>query len=182
MNIAEKRAGIVHRLDKDTSGLIIVAKNDVARRKLMAQFQNRSVHKSYIALLERKPRTSTGRIEAPIARDPQNRKRMAVVRDGRAAITEFTVVDDQFKDGFALVKLNILTGRTHQIRVHMGFIGCPVVGDTLYGFRKQRIRLKRYFLHAAELAFDQPTSGEHLSFTSPLPAGLQDILEKLRES
>lgn len=180
MNIEEKRAGIVHRLDKDTSGLIVIAKNDPARRKLMAQFQAHTIEKSYIALLERKPQTTVGRIDAPIARDPQNRKRMAVVRGGKNAITEFTVIDDDFKNGQALVKLNILTGRTHQIRVHMAFIGCPVVGDRVYGFRKQRVSMKRHFLHAAELSFDQPTTGKRLSFTSPLPAGLQNILEKLR--
>lgn len=182
MNVKEKRAGIVHRLDKDTSGLIIVAKNDIARRKLMAQFQSRTVDKQYTALLERRPQTLRGRIEAPIARDPQNRKRMAVVRDGRPAVTEFAVVDGEFQGKQALVKLTIHTGRTHQIRVHMAFIGCPIVGDTLYGFRKQRLGLKRHFLHADELAFDQPTTGERLHFSLPLPVGLQNILDKLRES
>jgi len=181
MNIEEKRAGIVHRLDKDTSGLIVVAKNDPARRKLMAQFQAHTIEKSYLALLERKPQTNVGKIDAPIARDPQNRKRMAVVRGGKNAITEFTILDDNFKHGQALVRLNILTGRTHQIRVHMAFIGCPVVGDRVYGFRKQRVGMKRHFLHAAELSFDQPTTGKRLSFTSPLPAGLQNILDKLKE-
>lgn len=181
MNIEEKRAGIVHRLDKDTSGLIVVAKNDVARRKLMAQFAARTVHKEYTALLERRPQTTRGRIEAPIARDPQNRKRMAVVRDGRPAVTEYTVVDDEFIGKQALVKLTIFTGRTHQIRVHMAFIGCPIVGDMLYGFRKQRLGLKRHFLHADELAFDQPTTGERLQFSLPLPVGLQNVMEKLRK-
>lgn len=182
MNIEEKRVGIVHRLDKDTSGLIVVAKHDTARRKLMTQFQERSVEKTYLALLERRPKTSSGRIEAPIARDPQNRKRMAVQREGRAAITEFTVIDDNFQAGQALVRIRILTGRTHQIRVHMAFIGCPIVGDTVYGFRKQRLRLKRHFLHAAELSFQQPTTGQTLRFESALPPGLQNILEKLREA
>jgi 23S rRNA pseudouridine1911/1915/1917 synthase len=182
MNIEEKRAGIVHRLDKDTSGLIVVAKNDPARRKLMTQFQAHTIEKSYIALLERKPQTTVGRIDAPIARDPQNRKRMAVSRGGKNAITEFTVIDDNFRAGQALVKLNILTGRTHQIRVHMAFIGCPVVGDRVYGFRKQRVGMKRHFLHAAELSFDQPTTGERLKFASPLPVGLQNILDKLKEN
>jgi 23S rRNA pseudouridine1911/1915/1917 synthase len=182
MNIEEKRAGIVHRLDKDTSGLIVIAKNDPARRKLMEQFQAHTIEKSYIALLERKPQTTVGRIDAPIARDPQNRKRMAVVRSGKNAITEFTVIDDDFHNGQALVKLNILTGRTHQIRVHMAFIGCPVVGDRMYGFRKQRTGMRRHFLHATELAFNQPTSGERLNFTSPLPVGLQNVLEKLKEN
>lgn len=180
MNTMEKRVGIVHRLDKDTSGLIVVAKHDTARRKLAEQFQARSVEKTYLALLERTPKTLTGRIEAPIARDPKQRKRMAVVRQGKPAISEFEVIDDNFREGQALVRVRLLTGRTHQIRVHMAFIGCPIVGDVVYGFRRQRLRLKRHFLHAARLCFDQPTTGEHLCFDSPLPAGLQNILEKLR--
>ncbi|HLV36893.1 MAG TPA: RluA family pseudouridine synthase [Spirillospora sp.] len=180
MNIEEKRAGIVHRLDKDTSGLIVIAKHDRARRHLTEQFQARTVEKVYTALLEKRPQTSTGRIEAPIGRDPKQRKRMAVLREGRPAISEYTVIDDDFPGGFALVKVRLLTGRTHQIRVHMAFIGCPIVGDRVYGYRKQRVGLKRQFLHASELAFDQPTTGERLHFESPLPAGLQNILTKLR--
>jgi 23S rRNA pseudouridine1911/1915/1917 synthase len=181
MNIEDKRMGIVHRLDKDTSGLMVIARNDAVRRKLAAQFQERTVEKAYLALLERTPQTRTGRIEAPIARDPQQRKRMAVVRGGRPAITEYVVIDDDFKEGQALVRIRLLTGRTHQIRVHMAFIGCPIVGDRVYGFRKQRVTLKRHFLHAAELAFDHPTTGERLHFTSPMPAGLANVLEKLHE-
>jgi len=177
---AEGRMGIVHRLDKDTSGLMVVAMHSGALRTLMAQFQARSVDKFYLALLERTPGTATGVVDAPIARDPKQRKRMAVVREGRPAVTEFEVIDDQFRDGQALVRLKLLTGRTHQIRVHMAFIGCPVVGDQVYGFRKQRLRLKRHFLHAAELAFDHPTRGERLRFTADLPLGLRNILEKLR--
>ncbi len=177
----EKRAGIVHRLDKDTSGLMVIAKHDRARRRLMAQFQSRTVEKVYIALVERAPQTRTGRIEAPIGRDPQQRKRMAVIRGGRPAVTEYEVVDSQLKGDRALLRVRLLTGRTHQIRVHLAFIGCPIVGDTVYGFRKQRLGLKRHFLHAAELAFDHPTSGQRLRFESPLPAGLQEMLAKLRE-
>lgn len=179
MNGQEKRAGIVHRLDKDTSGLMVVAKSDVVRRKLMAQFQARTVEKIYLALLEKMPATQTGRIDAPIARDLKQRKRMAVTRGGRPAITEYEVIDHNFIEEQALVRVRLLTGRTHQIRVHMAFIGCPIVGDAVYGFRKQRLKLKRHFLHAAELAFDHPRTGERLHFTSPLPVGLQNILEKL---
>lgn len=182
MNVEEKRAGIVHRLDKDTSGLIVIAKNDHAQQQLAEQFQNRTVEKTYIALVERRPQTVTGRIEAPIARDPKQRKRMAVVHHGKPAVTEFQVIDDQFSGNQALLKVNIHTGRTHQIRVHMAFIGSPIVGDSVYGFRKQRIRLKRHFLHAAALSFDHPTNGKRLLFESPLPTGLQNILEKLRSS
>ena len=181
MNIEEKRAGIVHRLDKDTSGLIVIARHDRAYRHLTAQFQARTVEKIYTALLEKRPQTTTGRIEAPIGRDPKQRKRMAVLREGRPAVTEFTVMDDQFQGDFALVSVRLLTGRTHQIRVHMAFIGCPVVGDRIYGFRKQRLGLRRQFLHASALAFDHPTSGERLHFESPLPPGLQNILDKLRQ-
>ena len=176
----EKRAGIVHRLDKDTSGLLVVAKHDAARRRLMEQFQARTVEKRYIALLERRPQTATGRVDAPIARDPAQRKRMAVVRGGRPAVTEFRVLDDRFSGGQALVEVRIFTGRTHQIRVHMAFIGCPVVGDTVYGFRKQRVKLKRHFLHAAYLAFDHPRTGERMVFETPLPPELQNALDSLR--
>lgn len=180
MDDPEKRMGIVHRLDKDTSGLVVIAKNSKALKNLMAQFKSRDVDKTYIALVERTPKTETGRIEVPIARDPQQRKRMAVIRDGKPAITEFEIIERDFKDGQALVRVKLLTGRTHQIRVHMAFIGCPVVGDRVYGFRKQRIGLKRNFLHAAEIGFNHPTTHERMAFQSPLPRGLQDILEKLR--
>lgn len=180
MNIEEKRAGIVHRLDKDTSGLIVVARNDRTRRILSEQFQERTVDKIYIALLEKRPETTTGQIDAPIARDPKQRKKMAVVRGGKPAVSEFTVIEDDFVGGQALVKVRLLTGRTHQIRVHMAFIGCPIVGDRVYGYHKQRIGLKRQFLHAAALSFDHPTTGERLHFESPLPAGLQNVLDKLR--
>ncbi len=180
MNDPDKRMGLVHRLDKGTSGLIVIAKTSEALQELMRQFQEREVDKTYIALLERTPPTATGRIEAPIARDPKQRKRMAVQRDGKPAITEYTVIDDDFRDGQALVEVKLLTGRTHQIRVHMAFIGCPVVGDTVYGFRKQRIKMKRQFLHAAQLCFTHPITGERLCVESELPSGLQNILSKLR--
>ncbi len=180
MNTSEKRAGIIHRLDKDTSGLMVIAKNDRVRRRIMAQFQARTVEKQYLALLERTPATQTGRIDAPIARDQNQRKRMAVSRGGKPAITEYRIVESDFNGNQALVRVNLLTGRTHQIRVHMAFIGCPIVGDSVYGFRKQRLKLKRHFLHAAELAFDHPMTGERMHFESPLPAGLLNILEKLR--
>lgn len=177
---SERRQGIVHRLDRDTSGLMVVARTKRALNRLMQQFQERTVEKTYIALLERTPKTSTGRIEAPIARDPKQRKRMAVNRDGRPAVTEFTVIESSLRDGQALVEVKLLTGRTHQIRVHMAFIGCPIVGDTVYGYRKQRLGLKRHFLHAAKLAFDHPQTGQRLEFESPMPAGLQNVLAKLR--
>lgn len=176
----QERLGIVHRLDKGTSGLIVVARNKPTLLHLMNQFQERTVDKVYLAFLESTPKSPVGRVEAPISRDPRQRKRMWVHRDGKPAITEFTVIDDHYQGGRAMIKLKLLTGRTHQIRVHMAFIGCPVVGDTIYGRRKQRLKLKRQFLHATELAFDHPSTGERVEFSSPLPSQLQNILDKLR--
>ena len=180
MDDRDDRKGIVHRLDKDTSGLIVIAKSAPVLAHLMQQFQDRTVEKHYLALLDRTPKTQYGRIEAPIGRDPKQRKKMTVTRDGKEAITEFTLIDDNFRDNAALVEFKLLTGRTHQIRVHAAFIGCPVVGDRVYGFRKQRTKMKRNFLHAARLAFHHPVTGEHLHFESPLPLGLQQLLTKLR--
>jgi 23S rRNA pseudouridine1911/1915/1917 synthase len=175
--VAEKRRGIVHRLDKDTSGVIVVARHAAAMHHLMAQFQARTVEKIYLTLVERPPKTTTGRIEAPIARDAGDRKRMAVQRGGRPAITEFEVIE-RYREGPTLLRIRLLTGRTHQIRVHMAFIGCPVVGDATYGYRRQRL-LRGQFLHAARLCFDHPTTGERLCFESPLPARLQAVLDAL---
>jgi 23S rRNA pseudouridine1911/1915/1917 synthase len=176
----QNRLGIVHRLDKGTSGLIVVARNKPTLLHLMNQFQERTVDKVYLALVESTPKSSVGRVEAAISRDPRKRKRMWVHRDGKPAITEFSVIDDHYQGGRAMVRLKLLTGRTHQIRVHMAFIGCPVVGDAIYGRRKQRLKLKRQFLHATELAFDHPTTEERIEFSSPLPSQLQNILDKLR--
>lgn len=180
MQAENPRGGIVHRLDKETSGLIVVAKNAEIQTALSDQFQARTVEKSYITLVEKRPQTATGRVDAPIARDPKQRKRMAVVRDGKSAITEYSILEEDLDGDRALLKVQIFTGRTHQIRVHLAFIGCPVVGDRVYGYRKQRLRLKRQFLHSAELRFDHPITGERLSFESALPSGLANILEKLR--
>lgn len=175
-----KRLGIVHRLDRGTSGLIVAARDKPTLLALMAQFQARTVDKVYLALLEKRPASNTGIIDAPIARDPRQRKRMAVRRDGKPAQTEFEVLDHDFQGDRALVRLRLLTGRTHQIRAHLAFIGCPVVGDTVYGRRKQRVRMKRQFLHAHELAFDHPLSGERVKFVSELPVGLRAVMAKLR--
>ena len=176
----EERLGIVHRLDRGTSGLLVVARNKPTLLALMRQFQERSVDKWYLALVEKRPKTNTGVVDAPIARDPRQRKRMAVQRNGKPAQTEFELLDDHFQGKRALLRLKLLTGRTHQIRVHLAFIGSPVVGDAVYGFRKQRLRLKRQFLHAHELAFDHPVTGERLRFESELPVGLRAVMEKLR--
>jgi len=176
----QDRLGIVHRLDRGASGLLVVARDKATLLALMGQFQARTVDKVYLALLEKRPKSNAGLIDAPIARDQRQRKRMAVQRGGKSAQTEFEVLDDHFQGERALVRLNLLTGRTHQIRVHMAFIGCPVLGDAVYGFRKQRLRMKRLFLHARELAFEHPVTGERLRFESELPVGLRAVMAKLR--
>jgi 23S rRNA pseudouridine1911/1915/1917 synthase len=177
MPVAPKRRGIIHRLDKDTSGVLLIARNAAAMHRLMEQFQARTVEKVYLTLVERPPKTMTGRIDAPIDRDPENRKRMKAQRGGRSAITEFETLT-RYREGQALLRVRLLTGRTHQIRVHMAFIGCPVVGDTVYGFRRQRL-LRGQFLHAARLCFDHPTTGQRMCFEAPLPARLRAILDTL---
>lgn len=176
----EGRAGIVHRLDKDTSGVILIAKTEPVRLNLMAQFEARTVEKRYLALVEGLPATPTGDINAPIARDPDQRKQMAIVRGGRPALTRYQVL--QVFDGFSLLEALPRTGRTHQIRVHLAFIAHPIVGDTIYGHRKQRIKLERHFLHAESLSVTSPSRAERLTFHAPLPADLQDILDQLAQN
>lgn len=178
----ELRPGIVHRLDKDTSGLILIAKNERAHRYLQDQFRLREVKKVYLALVDGKPPTPNGRIEAPIARDPAHRKQMAVVPPGkgRDAVTEYFT-----RETFAqhtLVEAHPLTGRTHQIRLHMAFVGCPIVGDTLYGRRKVSLPLHRHFLHAARLTVRLPGEKQPRTFESPLPPELEQVLQQLRRS
>lgn len=171
------RAGIVHRLDKNTSGVIVVARHQDSLQHLAAQFKARTISKHYLALTEKHPPNDRGRIEAPIGRDPNRRKRMAVIRDGKPAVTEFYVQD--FFQEQALLDVQPITGRTHQIRVHLAFINCPIVGDRVYGYRKQRIKLKRVFLHAYQISLDHPRSDQRMTFEAPLPVGLQNILDKL---
>ena len=177
---AGQRPGIVHRLDKDTSGLIVVARNDAAHRELQRQFKEREVEKVYLALLDGRPPTDTGRIEAPIGRDLKDRKRMAVVseRRGRPAVTEYKVVE-KFK-AHTLVEARLITGRTHQIRLHFAYLKCPLAGDTVYGRRAPTLPLDRQFLHAARLSFKLPSSGARMAFESPLPEELKQILDGLR--
>jgi 23S rRNA pseudouridine1911/1915/1917 synthase len=174
---APERAGIVHRLDKETSGVILIAKSAAALDDLRTQFREREVEKRYVALVEGMPQTPEGLIDAPIGRDPNQRKRMAVARDGRAAVTEYRVLETYAYH--SLLDVFPKTGRTHQIRVHLAFIGCPVVGDTVYGPRKQRIKMKRHFLHAAAITFTLRGDDKRLTVESPLPASLQNILDKL---
>ncbi len=171
--------GLVHRLDRDTSGLLVVARTPEARAALRAQFRARTVHKIYLALVIGQPRLERARIEAPIGRDPHERKRMAVVSEGgREASTEYRVLE-RLGD-YALLEVQPETGRTHQIRVHLAAIGHPVVGDRVYGPARQRLALGRLFLHAARLTFRHPATGGEMTFTAPLPAELEAVLERLR--
>ena len=176
----EKRPGVVHRLDKDTSGLILLAKNDHAQHFLQDQFRLRKTIKTYLALVDGKPPTPVGRIEAPVGRDSVHRKLMAVtgIKKGREAVTEYRTLET-FND-HCLLEVHPLTGRTHQIRVHMKFIGCPVAGDTVYGHRNATIPLKRQFLHAARLTILLPGETTPRTFEAPLPDELDQVLEKLR--
>lgn len=185
---SDLRAGVVHRLDRETSGLLLVARNDAAFAKLQRQFKTRRVEKTYLALVEGVPDAASGRIEAPVARDPAHRQRMAVLsenRGGRRAVTGFRVVESyvsamsQQRHEFSLLDVDLFTGRTHQIRVHMAFIKHPVVGDRIYGRRKQRIPCPRQFLHAHRLAFIHPISGQRIEVESLLPADLQTVLDQL---
>ncbi len=170
------RPGIVHRLDKDTSGLLVVAKNERTRSDLTRQLKERAVRKTYLALVHGVPQPAQGTIEAPIGRHPRNRKKMAVVTGGREAETKYRV--REALDGFVLLEVKPITGRTHQIRVHLAAIGHPVVGDTVYGKRSELI--DRQFLHAWRLAFDLPSSGRQVEFESPLPTDLREALGRLR--
>ncbi|MBV8855896.1 MAG: RluA family pseudouridine synthase [Acidobacteria bacterium] len=183
------RPGIVHRLDRDTSGVIVVAKTARAHESLSEQFRERTVFKSYVALVHGVTREERGRIEEPLARDPRNRTRMAVVRSGRAALSLWRV--RQHFTRFTLLDVQIKTGRTHQIRVHLAWIKHPVVGDETYGggrdktlpdpaLRARVNALGRQFLHAERLGFHHPSSGEWLSFTAPLPPELSEFLDALQ--
>ncbi len=172
------RPGIVHRLDKDTSGLIVIAKNDLAREYLVAQFKGRTVTKGYLVLVKGRLSPEQAIIEAPIGRDPHSRRRMAVVETGKEASTQYRV--RKYLDDYTLVEVTPVTGRTHQIRVHLSAIGCPVVGDPIYGVRSAY--LKRQFVHAYRLGFRLPSTEEYREFTSPLPTDLEQTLEYLRRS
>lgn len=177
----EERPGIVHRLDKDTSGLIVIAKNERAHRWLQEQFKSRQVEKRYIALIDGKPPTPTGRVEAPIGRNTTHRKLMAVVPldKGREAITEYSTLEE-FPE-HTLLSVHPLTGRTHQIRVHLAFLKCPVTADTVYGKHKPTVELGRHFLHASSLKIVLPGEERARKFEAPLPQDLQEALEQLRK-
>ena len=172
------RPGIVHRIDKDTSGLLMVAKNDFAHNSLVEQLKNKTTNRLYVALVYGVILENKGRINAPIGRDKTDRKKMAVVEDGKSAVTNFTVLE-RF-DGYTLVECKLETGRTHQIRVHMKYIGHPLVGDPLYGPKKV-IGNTGQFLHAKLIGFNHPKDGRYLEFTSDIPDNFKEILEKLRK-
>ncbi len=174
----EERAGVVHRLDKGTSGVLVLAKTPHALKSLQQQFKERMVYKRYLALVEGVPASPSGLIEAPIGRDPRHRKRMAVVAGGRPALTRYDVLEDLRH--YALLSVEPHTGRTHQIRVHLAWLGHPVVGDTTYGPRRPHALLPRPFLHAAELHVYSPSTGERLKFAAPLPPALAEVLADLR--
>jgi 23S rRNA pseudouridine1911/1915/1917 synthase len=177
----EERPGIVHRLDKDTSGLIVVAKNEQAHRWLQDQFRARTVEKFYLALVDGKPPTPTGRVEAPIGRSSVHRKLMAVVpkEKGREAVSLYRTLESL--PAHTLLEVHPLTGRTHQIRVHMAFLGCPVVGDRIYGRKTPTVDLSRHFLHAYKLKIILPGQEEPRIFQAELPPELVRVLGELKK-
>jgi 23S rRNA pseudouridine1911/1915/1917 synthase len=177
----EQRPGIVHWLDKNTSGLILLAKNDQTHRWLVHRFKERKVEKTYLALVDGKPPTPTGRVETPIGRSPNDRKKMAVVPSsrGREAVTEYRTLES-FPE-HSLLEVHPITGRTHQIRIHLSSLECPVAGDVVYGRRHPTVQLKRHFLHAARLSILLPGETAPRSFEAPLPPDLESVLEDLRK-
>lgn len=173
-----QRPGIVHRLDKDTTGLLVVAKTDRAHQSLQAQIQAKTARRDYLAIVAGAPAQIEGTIDAPIGRHPVHRQKMAVQPKGRVAITRWRVVERL--GNFSLVEFGLETGRTHQIRVHCLHKGWPILGDPLYGSAKSPVNLEGQALHAYRLAFDHPLSGERLCFEAPLPAEMTKLLEVLR--
>jgi len=178
----ELRPGLVHRLDKDTSGLIILAKTERAQRFLQQQFEAREAEKTYLTLVDGHPATQTGRVETPIGRDPRDRKKMAVVAEGRGreSLSEYRVIESFAKQ--SLLEVDLLTGRTHQIRVHMAFLGCPVAGDKVYGKKKASLGLTRQFLHAARLSLRLPGDRVQRQFEAPLADDLKKVLNGLQQT
>ena len=172
----EFRPGIVHRLDKDTTGVLVVAKNNMAHQNIAEQIQNRETKKIYIALVRGLIKEDDGVIDLPIGRHPTDRKKMAVVKDGKQAITHFKVL--KRLEGFTLLEIELKTGRTHQIRVHMAHIGHPVVGDTVYSSGKNPFGVTSQMLHAYKLGFKHPKTGEWVEFKAPLPEELRKIMSE----
>ena len=181
--LAEGRPGLVHRLDKDTSGILLVAKSEPVLRSLMTAFQERSVEKTYHAILLRTPKEASGRIVAPLGRHPVVRQKMAVVQHGgRYAATNWRI-QERYANGWCLAEIGLETGRTHQIRVHMASLHAPVAGDSLYGGRPpadSAVSVPRHMLHASTLRFTHPLSGERLSWTAPFLPDMRAALARLR--
>ena len=173
------RPGIVHRLDKDTSGLMVVAKNQTAHRSLASQIRERTLLREYLALVHGEVSNERGRIDAPLGRHPIRRKEMAVVEGGRPSVTDFRV--KQRLSGYTLLSCRLETGRTHQIRVHMAFIGHPLVGDPVYGRRRSLSDLRGQALHAHRISFDHPCTSERLDFTRDMPSDMKEVVDSLRE-
>lgn len=175
----QERPGIVHRLDRDTSGVLLIARNDAALHALQRQFAAREIHKTYLALVNGVVTTPQGMIDAPLARDPRDRKKMAIVNSvhARQAVTVFHVLGRT--DKYTLLRVEPETGRTHQIRVHLAFLKHPVVGDEIYGKKKNDLGLTHQFLHAWRIAFQHPISGAEMTFTAPLPSNLQSALARI---
>jgi 23S rRNA pseudouridine1911/1915/1917 synthase len=171
------RPGIVHRIDKDTSGVLVVAKNDKSHKKLAEQLKDHSMKREYIALVEGRIKTEEGTVDKPIARNPKDRLKMGIVQGGRKAITHYEVLERFEK--YTLIKCILETGRTHQIRVHLAHIGHPLVGDPLYGFAKQKFNLEGQMLHAKKLGFVHPSTEEYIEFESELPEYFKKVISKL---
>lgn len=174
------RPGIVHRIDKDTSGILVIAKNDEAHNDLAAQFKEHSIKREYYALVEGKFSNIKGTVDKPISRDKKERIKMAINSDGKRAVTHYEVLE-QYDKGVSLVKCTLETGRTHQIRVHMSSIGHPLVGDLVYGYKRQKFNIEGQALHAKTLGFIHPRTKEYMEFTSELPNYFKELLEKLRK-
>ena len=174
------RPGIVHRIDKDTSGILVIAKNDEAHNDLAAQFKEHSIKREYYALVEGRFSNLKGTVDKPISRDKKERIKMAINSDGKRAVTHYEVLE-QYDKGVSLVKCTLGTGRTHQIRVHMASIGHPLVGDLVYGYKRQKFNIEGQALHAKTLGFIHPRSKEYMEFTSELPNYFKELLEKLRK-
>ncbi len=173
------RPGIVHRIDKDTSGLLVIAKNNEAHMKLSAQLKERKAMRKYYALVNGNIKENSGSVNKPLGRNPSERKKMAVVKGGREAITHFNVLERFGR--YTLVECVLETGRTHQIRVHMASIGHSIVGDMLYGIKKEKFSLQGQLLHAKTIGFVHPSTGEMMEFTSEIPVYFQNILDNLRK-
>lgn len=172
------RPGIVHRIDKDTSGVLVIAKNDDAHNKLSEQLKDHSMKREYYALIEGRLKNETGIIDKPLARSKRDRLKIGIVEGGKRAVTHYEVIERY--NGYTLIKCNLETGRTHQIRVHMASIGFPLVGDPLYGFKRQKFKLSGQMLHAKTLGFIHPRTSEYVEFTTELPEYFTTIINKLR--